>query len=179
MRASEVLSSRRGYCNTKSTLFIALLRAQGIPARQRFVDIDSSILRGVISTGTAHVDHSYTEVWLDGRWVRTDSYIVDRKAFVAAQARLQAEQATMGYGVHKLGTTDWDGASDAFAQFVWCDRQNISTADYGVHADVAAFYRDVAGTRNRRGLFLRLFGPTAFRRANTVLDDLRRETATP
>jgi transglutaminase-like putative cysteine protease len=32
-RASEVLASRIGFCNTKSTLLVALLRAAAIPAR--------------------------------------------------------------------------------------------------------------------------------------------------
>lgn len=44
--ASAVLRAGRGYCNTKSTLFVALLRATGVPARQVFVEIDAEVLHG-------------------------------------------------------------------------------------------------------------------------------------
>ena len=66
-RASAVLAGGRRFCNTKSTLFVALLRAAGIPARQRFVDIDADILHGLVDTGGAYVDHSYAEVYLPER----------------------------------------------------------------------------------------------------------------
>eukprot|EP01023_Acetabularia_acetabulum_P015933 TRINITY_DN17838_c0_g1_i2.p3 TRINITY_DN17838_c0_g1~~TRINITY_DN17838_c0_g1_i2.p3 ORF type:complete len:128 (-),score=18.16 TRINITY_DN17838_c0_g1_i2:439-822(-) len=60
--ASEVLSGGVGYCNTKSTLFTALLRSQNIPARIHYVDINSDVLRGFVDGVTPYVDHSYTEV---------------------------------------------------------------------------------------------------------------------
>ena len=44
MRASEVLRAKVGYCNTKATLFIALLRAAGVPARQHFVDLRNVLI---------------------------------------------------------------------------------------------------------------------------------------
>jgi hypothetical protein len=173
VRASEVLAAGKGYCNTKSTLFVALLRSQGIPARQRFVNLDSRVLYGVINTGTTYVDHSYTEVWLDGRWVRTDSYVVDLPTFHAASARLRTEGLTLGYGVHRSGTPAWDGTHDSFTQFVTSEDSSMSTTDYGIFADTAAFYRDVANADNRRSLFLKWLGPFAFSRANTILEALR------
>ena len=47
MSASAVLTAGIGYCNTKSTLFVALLRAAGLPARQVFVDVSARILDGL------------------------------------------------------------------------------------------------------------------------------------
>ena len=140
MTASEVLDAGVGYCNTKSTLFVALLRGAGIPARQRFVTINADILEPFVRLPQPFVDHSYSEVFLEGRWLRVDSYIPDPVLFASAQAALERENRVLGYGVHRLGRNDWDGNSDAFAQFVVSDRATISNRDYGIFADTAAFY---------------------------------------
>ena len=66
MTAADVLGAGRGYCNTKSTLFVDLLRAAGLQARQQFVDIDASVLHGLVDPGTPWVDHSDVEVRIDG-----------------------------------------------------------------------------------------------------------------
>ncbi|UCD24110.1 MAG: lasso peptide biosynthesis protein [Gemmatimonadota bacterium] len=60
--ALEVLESRRGDCNEHTVLFVALARAQGIPART--------------AAGLVHIDgnfyyHAWPEVWLNG-WVAVD-----------------------------------------------------------------------------------------------------------
>jgi hypothetical protein len=154
--ASEVLRARRGYCNTKSGLFIALLRAAGIPARLHCVAINRDILRGLVRPPTSCVDHSYVEVWLEGRWHATDTYIIDRTLFIAAQRRLRREGAELGYGVHRQSTLDWDGRADAFAQFV----PSVGTiavrgADFGVHDDLDAFYASGKG-QGPPGSMLRL-----------------------
>jgi transglutaminase-like putative cysteine protease len=115
-RASEVLAAKIGYCNTKSTLFVAMLRAAGVEARQHFVDIDAVIILDFLNPGTRYVDHSYTEVRIDGRWLKVDSYVVDRPLANAARARLQREGKIVGYGIHRHGTSDWDGTTDAFSQ---------------------------------------------------------------
>jgi transglutaminase-like putative cysteine protease len=114
-KASEILAAKVGYCNTKSTLFVAMLRAAGIPARQVFVDINSAILNGFIDPGMTHVDHSYAEVFLDGKWLRVDSYIVDLPLASKARRALASENRVIGYGVHRDGTSVWNGRKDAFS----------------------------------------------------------------
>lgn len=141
MTADAVLETGVGYCNTKSTLFVALLRGAGIPARQRFVTINADILEPFVQLPQTFVDHSYSEVLLDGRWLRVDSYIPDPKLFDLAQARLAREGRIMGYGVHRDGVNVWTGASDAFAQFVDSDK-TISNHSYGVYPDTFAFYAE-------------------------------------
>lgn len=174
VRASEVLGARIGYCNTKSTLFIAMLRAAGIPARQHFVDLDARLLSGIVNPGTPYVDHSFTEVLLDGNWVQTDSYIADPALFTAAQARLQEEGMTIGYGVHINGTTDWDGTSNAFSQFVNDGASpEFTTRDYGVHADVLTFYRDESPTWNKLNPGTRMIMRVGLPQANRSADALR------
>lgn len=139
--ASQVLGSGIGYCNTKSTLFIAMLRAAGIPARQHFVDIDARILSPLVDPGTAYVDHSFTEVHLGGRWLRTDSYIVDLPLAIRARAQLSRESKRIGYGVHREGVSNWNGSEDAFSQFVVDNAADgLSRRDHGMFKDVGAFY---------------------------------------
>ena len=72
LKASEVLESRIGFCNNKTTLFISMLRCAGIPARCVFVDINKQILAGIVDPRTDYVDHSYSEVFLNNKWIRVD-----------------------------------------------------------------------------------------------------------
>lgn len=172
-KASEALRAGLGFCNTKSTLFVALLRAAGIPARQYFVDIDRRILNGLIDPGTPYVDHSYTELWLNGRWTSVDSYIVDRPLFYKAKQRLEQDGSEIGYGIHIDGTVDWHGTNDAFSQFVRHGRiPSLSTRDHGVHADVQAFYA-ASESWNELGFVGRLFFPIAAGSANRAIDRVR------
>lgn len=171
--ASGVLTSGVGFCNTKGTLFTALLRAAGIPARQHFVDIDARILHPFIDPGTAYVDHSFTEVHLDGRWWQVDSYIVDTPLARSARRRLTDEGLAIGYGLHADGRSQWDGRSDAFAQYVQTGRVvPLGTRDHGVHADVGAFYASGAGVNRLNGLLRIGFGLFAWQ-ANRRIEALR------
>lgn len=157
--AADVLKDRRGYCNTKSTLFVALMRARGIPARQVFADIHASVLDGIISPGTPYVDHSYCEVFLDGAWRATDAYIVDPELFTAAQPRLEKENRLMGYGVHVTGTNTWDGIAPSFSQYNILDDRPISTRTFGVFEDVGDFYATAKSPWNRlNGIARTAFG---------------------
>ncbi len=159
-KASEVLRAGIGFCNTKGTLFVTMLRAAGIPARQRFVNINTRIVRDFISPGTSYVDHSYTEVFLDERWIAVDSYIVDTALFEAARAKLVAENRLLGYGIHRNGTVNWDGKSDAFSQFLNDGSvADLTTSDYGVYPDIIAFYADGKGINKLNAMtsvFIRL-----------------------
>jgi Transglutaminase-like superfamily len=174
-KASEVLESKVGYCNTKSTLFVAMLRAAGIPAKQYFVNINAKILEGILNPGTAYVDHSYTEVFLRGTWLKVDSYIIDTKLANAARRKLQKENRVLGYGVHRNGVSSWDGTSDAFSQFLNDGSyKNLSTRDFGIYDDVEAFYRSgngVNGLNFGTKLIVRFFVIGANNRAEALRND--------
>lgn len=173
-RASEVLESGVGYCMTKTTLFVALLRAAGIPARAHFVDLDSAVLSGLIDTGGPYVDHAYTEAFLDGSWVATDSYIADTRLARRARERLSAEGRALGYGIHADGRTEWDGRNPAFIQFVRLGKRPIAASrDYGVFEDVMAFYAARGPRWNRRTLVLRMVFPWAAEDANARIAKVR------
>ncbi len=168
MTASEVLRAGRGFCNTKATLFIAMLRSAGIPARQRFVDLRSDVLYSLADTGGEYVDHSYTEVYLDGHWIGVDSYVIDRPLYLKAIAKLRDSGRRLGYGVHLNGTIDWDGINDSFVQFVDDGTvDKLTVREHGVFADVNDFYASVNDTWNRRtrlrAVAMRIFLPIATR----------------
>ena len=57
-------------------------------------------------------------MFLDGKWLKVDSYIVDSKLSRAIKERLQKEGREQGYGAALRGTSVWDGESNAFSQFV-------------------------------------------------------------
>lgn len=175
-KASDVLASGIGYCNTKSTLFIALLRASGIPARQVFMDIHASVLHGIIDPGTPYVDHSYVEVFLNGSWIATDAYIIDSALFATAQKRTIREDRILGYGVHATGSNHWDGLSMSFSQFNALDPRIISMRDWGVYQDVGDFYQNAERPWNRLNpMMRRAFGAFASG-ANQRADRLRNRT---
>lgn len=139
-RASEVLRDGVGFCNTKATLLAALLRAAGIPARIHCATIHRNILHGLLRPPQVFLDHSYVEAWLGGQWIGFDSYNIDRPLHTAAMARCSSEGLRMGYGVHAGGTTEWDGRSPAFVQFVDDGSvANFSDEDFGSFPDLTAF----------------------------------------
>lgn len=72
-RASAVLAAGRGFCIGKSALLAACARAAGIPARPGFADVRNHLtskrLRALTGSDTFYW-HSYTELLIDGRWVK-------------------------------------------------------------------------------------------------------------
>lgn len=152
MIASDVLKVKRGFCNNKSTLFVAMLRAANIPARTIFVDISKEILNGIVDPQSPYVDHSYTEVFLNNKWIKVDSYIVDSKLFQNAKKKLAEENGCLGYGVNSEGVNEWNGKDDAFSQFVLKNSSNYSTREYGIFDDVNHFYSTTKNTWSKSNL---------------------------
>lgn len=171
MAAADVLAAGIGFGCTKSTLYVALLRAAGIEARQRFVELDAAVWRGLLDLHTPRIDHCVTEVLVAGAWIPTDSYAVDPPLFHAAQAALRQAGQRRGYGVDAEGTLAWDGRAPAFAQ--WTD-DAPPLRQWGVHADVAAFYAATPGAWNPRTPALRVVLPLATLVAQRTADALRR-----
>jgi len=72
-RASSVLEARRGYCVGKASLFAALARAIGLPARIGFADVRNHLAtKRLLETVGSDVFawHGYVEVYLGDRWVK-------------------------------------------------------------------------------------------------------------
>ncbi len=97
-----MLNAGQGYCVGKAALFAALCRSAGIPARVAFADVTNHLSSEKLreKMGTNYFAwHGFTEVLLDGRWVKAsptfNSTLCDR------------------FGVVPL---DFDGADDALLQ---------------------------------------------------------------
>lgn len=111
--ARQVLDAGRGDAPDKVTLLLALLRLAQIPCRIHYVEVRGEILRGLTS-GVASAARPVAEIWLDGRWVRTDSYIFDAAYMAAARQRLKDLDWEWGYGIHRNGESVWNGADDSY-----------------------------------------------------------------
>lgn len=72
-RASACLARGSGFCVAKAALLAAAARASGIPARVGFADVRNHLttprLRQLMGTDL-FVYHGYTELYLDGKWVK-------------------------------------------------------------------------------------------------------------
>ena len=132
--AREVIEAGRGDADDKATVFIALLRAADIPARIRFIKLRGEILRGLTS-GVASAARPVVEIWLGGRWLRTDTYIFDAAYMAAARQRLQAEDWEWGYGIHRDGNVIWSGAADALLGGGPIENDPMVIADLGCFND--------------------------------------------
>jgi hypothetical protein len=108
VKASEVMGYGLGYCNTKATLFRALCKAAGIPARVHFGMIDIRIMRGILPSFVFPFmpkagGHSWIEVQLDGEWKPIDSYINDQVLYGKSLERLKETKEELGYSVSFIG----------------------------------------------------------------------------
>lgn len=72
-RASEVLRRGRSFCIPKAALLCAAARSQGIPARIGFATVKNHLATRQLLDylgSNVFVYHGYTDLFLDGRWVK-------------------------------------------------------------------------------------------------------------
>lgn len=113
-RASDCLRAKRGFCIPKAALLAATARSMGIPARLAFADVCNHLSTKKLLElmgGDLFIWHSFTELYLDGRWV---------KATPAFNLSL-----CQRFGVHPL---EFDGRNDSlFHEF---DREGRRHMEY-------------------------------------------------
>lgn len=103
--ASQVLSDGYGQCNTKGTLFMALLRACGIPCRVHGFTIDKKLQKGamtgfVYKSAPKNVFHSWVEVCFEEQWYELEAFILDKAYLTKLQEKnSDCIGAFCGYGV--------------------------------------------------------------------------------
>ena len=103
--ASHVLADGYGQCNTKGTLFMALLRAVGIPCRIHGFTIDKKLQKGAMTgivyrNAPQNVFHSWVEVFYQSQWYELEAFILD-SIYLQKLQKLHPEcdGAFCGYGV--------------------------------------------------------------------------------
>ena len=138
LTAREVYDAGRGDSPDKATLLVAMLRIARVPARLRVVGLSGEILRG-IAPGLKEAYRPIVEVFLQGRWLRTDTYIYDAACMAAARPRLKDLGWEWGYGIHVNGHMLWDGHEDAFVGGVPTECDLMVTGDFGLFNDAGHF----------------------------------------
>lgn len=103
--AAEVLSDGYGQCNTKGTLFMALLRAAQIPCRFHGFTIDKELQKGAM-TGLIYklaprsIIHSWVEVQYKEHWYNIEGFILDDRYLSRLQKKFSdCTTSFCGYGV--------------------------------------------------------------------------------
>lgn len=134
-RASACLERGAGFCVAKAAVLAAAARAAGIPARVGFADVRNHLctprLRALVG-GDVFYYHGYTELYLEGRWVKAtpafDRGLCDR------------------FGVQPL---EFDGREDSlFHPFDQSGRRHMEyLAERGSYADVPV--ADIVATFDR------------------------------
>lgn len=123
--ASQVLKDGYGQCNTKGTLFMALLRGVGIPCRVHGFTIDKKLQKGAM-TGFVYLNapknilHSWVEVFYQGSWYELEAFILDVEYLTKLQKIYsECNGAFCGYGVavsdFKHPVIDWN-ANNTYIQ---------------------------------------------------------------
>jgi hypothetical protein len=103
--ASEVLLNGYGQCNTKGVLFMALLRAVGVPCRMHGFAIDKKLQKGAMKgwyyqLAPQEIIHSWVEVLYEGRWLNIEGFILDIPYLTKLQQKFeQCTGSFCGYGV--------------------------------------------------------------------------------
>lgn len=158
LSASRVLSDGYGQCNTKGTLLMALLRAVDVPTRVHGFTIFNELQRGAIPNylfvlAPKRILHSWVEVYLDGKWLELEGYIIDQAYLSQVQARF-ADQCNdfSGYGIAtkclKNPDNEWTGGN------TYIQKEGIAD-DFGVFDQPDDFYKKVGS--NLTGLKKFLF----------------------
>jgi len=133
--AHQVLQDGFGQCNTKGILLMALLRGIAVPCRIRGLTISKILQRGIMPEFIFplvpdNILHSWVEVFLDGKWISLEGFILDDEYLSKIQQFFGSpNKAYCGYGVGTRDlmkpTVDWIGEST----FIQCTGIN---QDFGV-----------------------------------------------
>ena len=149
--ARQVIDAGLGDANDKATLLVAMLRASGIPARVRYLQLDGEILRGLTAKVSKPI-RPLVEAWLHGRWLRTDTYIFDAAYMAAARQRLKDDGWEWGYGIHVGGAMVWDCYDNAYVGGMPTTEDPMVLGDLGVYHDPQDFVASPAYLRRHRPL---------------------------
>lgn len=135
VKASETLKKRYGYCVTKASLHVALLRASGIPARYHLAHLKKQCLKRVIATGVYNAFrdiitfHPWAECYLNDKWISCDT-LFDEPLVKAIYKK----------GIHtkeQIPTIEWDGETDLNTMTAWMVK------DKGSHASLDELFQKV------------------------------------
>ncbi|SHH42529.1 transglutaminase-like domain-containing protein [Virgibacillus chiguensis] len=134
--ASKILKNGYGQCNTKSILFMALLRAVSIPCRIRGFWIDKEVQKGLIPNwiyeiSPALILHSWVEVFYEDVWYALEGLIIDEKYLRQMQLMYPNNIGFCGFGI---STTNLQNPCVEWNQANTYIQQQAIIEDLGVFA---------------------------------------------
>lgn len=168
VKASETLVYKKGYCNTKASLMVALCRAANIPARIHTGLIDITIMRGIFPAFVflflpAAGGHSWVEVKMEDGWQPIDSHINDKAFYTHALKKLEESGKPTAYSIsHTKGTSscEFNFGEKGFVQMgavvedqgVWDDFSDYMSSEkyIGMNSLQALLFPTIARMSNRR-----------------------------
>ncbi len=134
--ASQVLRDGFGQCNTKGTLFMALLRACDIPCRVHGFTIDKKLQKGAMTgfvyrSAPSNIFHSWVEIFFEDKWYELEAFIID-KQYLEKLKNLNkgCEGAFCGFGV---GVKDFENPVIDF------NRNNTYIQSEGINQDFGVY----------------------------------------
>lgn len=134
--ADRVLSDGYGQCNTKGTLFMALLRAVSVPCRVHGFTIDKKLQKGamtgfVYKNAPSSVLHSWVEVLFQDEWFELEAFILDKRYLNRLQSINKSCTGTFcGYGV---------AVKDFQNPVIEWDRNNTYIQSEGINQDFGVY----------------------------------------
>ncbi len=172
--ASEILKDGYGQCNTKGTLFMALLRKARIPCRYHGFTINKKLQRGAIPElfypiAPQNIVHSWVEVFIDGKWINLEGFILD-DAYLNSVQKMHSETsgAFSGYGI---ATTNLQQPQVNFCGGdTYIQKEGINN-DFGIFDTPDAFFQRHEG--NEKGLKGWLYSNLLRHFFNRNLDKIR------
>lgn len=134
--ASKVLKDGYGQCNTKGTLFMALLRAVGIPCRVHGFTIRKELQEGAMTgfiykQAPKNIFHSWVEVYLEGRWYELEAFIIDKDYL----EKLQQKYSNCTGAFCKFGV----GVEDFKNPVIDFNRNNTYIQSTGINQDFGTY----------------------------------------
>lgn len=134
--ASKVLADGYGQCNTKGTLFMALLRACNIPCRVHGFTIDKSLQKGAMTgfvyrNAPKNIFHSWVEINFENQWYELEAFILDKTYIKKLRERNpECKGAFCGYGV---------AVKDFRNLIIEFDRNNTYIQSEGINQDFGVY----------------------------------------
>ncbi len=180
VKASETIGYRIGQCNTKSSLFVALCRAVGIPAMVHGASIDKNVLKGLTSGISFRLqpkiwNHVYADVQIDGQWKSIDTFIVDKPLYESALRKLKGSGRTMGYGIALI-----DGTSSCEFNFGETGYVQMGAVldDHGRWDDLSEYFASAYMKLTAfQTLTIKFFAPQFSLRTNAIIEKVRTTAA--
>jgi hypothetical protein len=175
--ARQVLDRGQGDAVDKATLFLALLRIGGLPARMLFAPEHDGVRRG-LPVDLSPMRRPLVEIWISGRWLRTDTFVFDTAYLTAAHHRLRSKREEYGYGVCAAGSAGWDGSRNAYV--LGAEQEDELAPESGaVYRDAREFVRSLGFAQRLDLLARRIYWNAMAPRLQRILRALRTRQPRP